>query len=381
LLALFFVGPVVPAAAVAQADQQKSAADAPQTPLAADPMNAETPPAQSQGQPPADRQKAAASGVKHPGGKDDVKAIGNRKVGGLDIYSMDTDIKIGRAAAQEIERTMRLVDDPVINEYVNRIGQNLVRNSDAKVPFTIKILDDDSINAMSLPGGILYVNSGMILAADDEAELAGAMAHEIAHVALRHGTRQMTRAQILGLATVPLIAVGGLPGIVAPQVTRMLLPATLLHFSRNFEAEADYFGTQYMYKAGYDPNALMTFFEKIQVLEKRKPGLVSQAFSTHPPTAQRMRKSQEEISTILPARERYLETTSEFGEVKGRLATLRNLRKVDPNDPTKPTLRKTAGPRSGEGEEKKDDDRPTLQRRYTSTPASVTKELLTAARP
>jgi predicted Zn-dependent protease len=158
------------------------------------------------------------------------------------------------------------------------------------------------------------------------------------------------------------------------------VPATLLHFSRNFEAEADYFGTQYMYKAGYDPNALMTFFEKIQALEKQKPGLISRAFATHPPTAERMRKSQEEISSILPARETYLETTSEFGEVKGRLATLRN-RKVEPTDQAKPTLRKTAGPPSREGQEKKDDDRPKLQRRYNGMPTEVTRELLTAARP
>jgi len=375
LFAFLFVGGIVPAFATVQDDQQKAAPDTQQTSPAPDAKSGETRPAQSEDQPPADRQKAPVPQVKHSGGKDDVEAIGNRNVGGPDWYSMDTDIKIGRAAAQEIDSKSKLIDDPAVNEYVNRIGQNLVRNSDAKVPFTIKVLDDDSINAMSLPGGFLYVNSGMILAADDEAELAGAMAHEIAHVALRHGTRQMMRAQIMKLATTPLILVTGLPGIIVPQAANLLLPATLLHFSRSFEAEADYFGTQYMYKAGYDPNALMTFFEKIEALEKRKPGLVSRAFATHPPTAERMRKSQREIASILPPRDHYLETTSEFGEVKGRLAALRNQRQVGPTDQQKPTLRKTAGPPSSEGEQKKDDDRPTLQRRYIGMATSVTREL------
>jgi beta-barrel assembly-enhancing protease len=175
--------------------------------------------------------------------------------------------------------------------------------------------------------------------------------------------------------------IGGAPGVIGPQVANVTLPLTLLHFSRAFEAEADYYGTQYMYKAGYDPNALMTFFEKIEALEKRKPGAVSKAFATHPPTADRMRKSQREIASILPPRESYLETTSEFGEVKGRLATLRNQRKIDPTDQPRPTLRKTAGPPSSEGQEKKDDDRPKLQRRYTGVSTEVTRELLTATRP
>jgi predicted Zn-dependent protease len=247
---------------------------------------------------------------------------------------------------------------------VNRLGQNLVRNSDAKFVFSFKIIDADDINAMSLPGGFVYINSGMMLAADDEAELAGAMAHEIAHVALRHGTRQMTKAQILNLATVPLVVVGGLPGVIGPQLVNVALPVTLLHFSRAFEAEADYFGTQYMYRAGYDPNALVAFFEKIEALDKKKPGALSRAFATHPQTPDRVRRSQKEIAAILPARDRYVETTSEFNEVKARLAVLRNRRTVEPDGQDKPTLRKAADrTSSGDENKKQEDDRPVLQRR------------------
>lgn len=302
--------------------------------------------------------------VKHKGGKDDVSAIGNRKVGGLDWYPIETDIKIGKAAAQQVEQNVKLVEDPVVTEYVNRIGQNLVRNSDAKVPFTIKVVNSDEINALALPGGPLYVNSGLIMAADDEAELAGAMAHEIAHVALRHATRTMSRADIVNIASIPLIIVSGSAGSQGP---RLAMPLTFLKFSREFEAEADYFGVQYMYKAGYDPNALVSFFEKIQALEKKKPSALSQAFASHPQTRSRMQKSQEEIAAILPPRDHYVETTSEFSDVKARLAIARNQKASDLDDSnkpdsSKPTLRRTAGQATPDGD-KKDEDRPKLQKR------------------
>jgi predicted Zn-dependent protease len=274
--------------------------------------------------------------IKHDGGKKDVDAIGNRKVGGVDWYSIDTDIKIGKMYAAQIEQTMKIVRDPVVNEYVNRVGQNLVRNSDAKFPFTIKVVEADEINAMSLPGGFLYVNTGLILAADDEAELAGVMAHEIAHAALRHATRAMTRTSLMEILSLP--AVVAVPA--AGPFIRFGMPLTLLKFSRAFEDEADYFGIQYMYKAGYDPNALINLFEKIQALEKRKPGTLSKAFATHPQTPERIRKSQKEIATILPPRDHYIETTSEFDEVKARVAISRNQRNIEEAEQNKPTLRK-----------------------------------------
>jgi hypothetical protein len=302
--------------------------------------------------------------VKHDGSKNDVDSIGNRKVGGLDWYSIEREIRMGKGYAMQIEQSMKMVKDPVVNEYVNRIGQNLVRNSDAKVPFTIKVVDSDDINAMALPGGFFYVNSGLILAADDEAELAGVMAHEIAHVCLRHATRGQTRADIANIMTIPLIFVGGGIGYAAREVAGIGLPMTFLKFSRGFEAEADYFGIQYMYKAGYDPNEFVNFFEKIQAQEKKKPGSFAKAFATHPQTPDRIEKSQEEIAKILPARDQYIETTSEFNDVKARLASIENRHKVDDGNPNKPTLRRTASSDSSKDKNgQQDDDRPTLKRR------------------
>jgi len=358
----------------AQDDKQK-----PQATPAASPTQPATD--QTQAQPADDSAKTAPAAssqdaddsnskdpkVKHDGGKKDVDSIGNRKVGGLDWYSIETDIKIGRTYSQQFEAASKMITDPVVNEYVNRVGQNLVRNSDAKVPFTIKVVDADDVNAMALPGGFFYVNSGLILAADDEAELAAVMAHEIAHVALRHATRGQTRADIANIATIPLIFLGGGIGYAARQAAGIGLPMTFLKFNRSFEAEADYFGLEYMYKAGYDPNAFVTIFEKLQALDKKKPGALSKAFSTHPQTPDRIQKSQEEISTILAPRDQYIETTSEFNEVKARLAAIENRHKLDDtNNPNKPTLRRTASTSkdsSTNNGDKKDDDRPTLKRR------------------
>jgi beta-barrel assembly-enhancing protease len=308
------------------------------------------------------------SKVKHDGSKSDVNAIGNRKVGGRglgDWYSLESEIRMGKQYAQEVEATSKLIRDPTITEYVNRIGQNLVRNSDAQVPFTIKVIDSDEVNAFALPGGFFYVNSGLILAADEESELAGVMAHEIAHVAARHATRQMTRAQWANIGTIPLIFVGGGIGYAVRSAAGIGLPLGFLAFSRNFESEADYLGLQYMYKAGYDPNSFVQFFEKLQAREKKKPGTLAKAFSTHPQTPDRISKSQDEIARILPAKAQYVVTTSEFADVKSRLAGLENRRKlVDDKPANKPTLRRTSTTdKTGDKTGDKDDDRPTLHRR------------------
>jgi len=311
-------------------------------------------------------QEPDESKVKHDGKEDDVDAIGNRKIGGRgfgDWYSLETEIKIGKQYAMQVENTVKMVQDPVVNEYVNRIGQNLVRNSDAQVPFTIKVIDSDEVNAFALPGGFFYVNSGLILAADEEAELAGVMAHEIAHVCARHAMRQMTRANIAQLATIPLIFVGGGIGYAAYEAAGLGLPMTFMKFQRNFEAEADYLGLQYMYKTGYDPQAFISFFEKIQAKEKKKPGTLAKAFATHPQTPDRIEKSQQEIATILPAKAQYIVSTSEFDDVKSRLAMIENRHKViEEKDANKPTLRRASNTDKS-GSDKSDDDRPTLKRR------------------
>jgi hypothetical protein len=346
--------------------QQQPASDQTQAPASASAASApdQTPASDQDSDKDKDKKDKKEKKIKHDGSKNDVDAIGNRKLGGMDWYSTESEIKMGKQYAQQIEQSMKLIQDPVVNEYVNRVGQNLVRNSDAKVPFTIKVVDADEINAMALPGGFFYVNSGLILAADDEAELAGVMAHEIAHVAARHATRGATRSQLANIMTIPLIFVGGGIGYAAREAAGIGLPLTFLSFSRGFEAEADYLGVQYMYKAGYDPNELVNFFEKIQAQEKKKPGSLAKAFATHPQTPDRIQKTQEEIATILPSKDQYIETTSEFNDVKSRLASIENRRKVDDSNPNKPTLRRTASSsKDNNGNDKKDDDRPTLKRR------------------
>jgi predicted Zn-dependent protease len=309
----------------------------------------------------------------------EIEDIGNRdKVGkGLNWYSLEKEIAIGKALAQQVEAQSKLVDDPVISEYVNRIGQNLVRNSDAKVPFTIKVIDSDDVNAFALPGGFFFLNTGVLLEADEEAELAGVMAHEIAHVAARHGTRQATRGELANLLSIPLIFVGGGIGYGVRNAASLAIPAGFMKFSRNFEREADRLGLQYLYKTGYDPQAFVTFFEKLQTKEKRRPGTLSKMFSSHPQTPDRIEASQKEIAEILPTRADYIVTTSEFDAVKARLQAMHNRRKPDDRRGDRPTLRKTTradstpvddkskteGDKSGDQSSDTGDKRPTLKRR------------------
>jgi predicted Zn-dependent protease len=322
----------------------------------------------------------------------DVDNIGNRNInkGSINFISLDKEIMMGRQLAAEIERQVKLIDDPTINEYVNRVGQNLVRNSDAKVPFTIKVVESDEINAFALPGGFFYVNSGLILAADDESELAGVMAHEIAHVAARHGTEQASKAELINFASIPLIFMGGVGGFALRQAAGFLIPMQFLQFSRKDESEADYLGLQYLYRTGYDPGAAVSFFEKLQAKESARPGTVSKMFSTHPPTGARIEDSKRNIELVLPDKDQYVVTTSEFNQVKAQLAQLEN-RRPSPEEANKPSLRRktprpdangsdddsdrstsTRGKDSSkdkvestkpEDREPTDDDRPTLKRR------------------
>jgi predicted Zn-dependent protease len=301
----------------------------------------------------------------------DVDDIGARNInkGSVNFYSLDKEIAMGRQLAAEVERQVKLVEDPTINEYVNRVGQNIVRNSDAKVPFTIKVVESDEINAFALPGGFFYVNSGLILAADDESELAGVMAHEIAHVAARHGTEQASKGELINFASIPLIFMGGVGGFAIRQAAGLLIPMQFLQFSRKDEAEADYFGLQYMYKAGYDPTATVSFFEKLQAKESAKPGSVSKLFSTHPPTGDRIEMDKKNIELILPNKEQYVVTTSEFNRVKAQLAQLEN-RRPNQEEANKPSLRRKTQTQRRDPNDRgttstSDDDssdRPTLKR-------------------
>jgi predicted Zn-dependent protease len=302
--------------------------------------------------------------------ENDPDAIGNRDVGkGINFYSIEKEIALGKQMAQEVERQARIVNDPVISEYVNRIGQNLVRNSDAKVPFTIKVIDSEEINAFALPGGFFFVNTGILLNADNEAEMAGVMAHEIGHVAARHGTRQATRGELVNYGTIPLIFLGGWAGYAIRQGAGLAIPMGFLTFSRAMESEADLLGLEYMYKAGYDPTCFVDFFEKVQSLEKRKPGTMSKVFASHPPTDDRIKVAQERIQKYLKARPEYVVSTSEFSDVKARVVAMHNQRKIEVGkDSGRPTLRRNPnGQIDSNGDEKapKNDesDRPTLKRR------------------
>jgi predicted Zn-dependent protease len=309
-------------------------------------------------------------GIKQ-GSVNDVNAVGTRDIGGRGMgnwYSTETEIRMGKSYAMQLEKSVKFVNDPVVVEYVNRIAQNLVKNSDAKVPFTIKVIDSDEVNAMALPGGFMYVNSGLILTADDEAEMAGVIAHEIGHVAAHHAVREQTRMNMAQLGTIPLIFIGGWTGYGIYEAAQIGIPLTFLTFSRGFESQADFLGVQYMYRSGYDPQAFVTIFEKLENLEKTKPHLISKAFSSHPQTPDRIEATQKEIATILPPRAEYVVTTSEFDDVKARLARIENKRKLnDGGKGNQPTLRRAStsnnDPNAPPDSNQPGNDRPTLQRR------------------
>ena len=295
-------------------------------------------------------------------------AIGNRNVGcdrGLGNWiSLEKQTAMGRQYANMVDQSSRLITDPIVTEYVNRLGQNLVRNSDARVPFTIKVIDDESANAFALPGGFFYVNTGAILAAESESELAGVMAHEIAHVAACHAAREMTRSQLANIASLPLIFIGGWAGIGIQEVASLALPVSFMKFSRNFESEADYLGVEYLYKSGYDPIGLITFFEKIEAMEKKKPGFLSKTFASHPQTPERVERTQHEIATILPAKPEYVVDTSEFQQIKVRLNAIEHKRVPKDERQDKPELRRTQQtPSSPSDSGSSGDDRPPVLHR------------------
>jgi len=288
------------------------------------------------------------------GSEADINSIGNRKIGhGPNFYSLDSEITLGSELAKEVDRSAKFIDDPLVNEYVNRIGQELVRDSDARFPFTIKVIDSEEANAFALPGGFLYVNSGLILLADEEAELAGVLAHEIAHVCARHETRDSTRRQIARFAAMSLLFLG--PGgwagyAIYASGVKVGVPLIFLKFSRRAESEADYLGLQYMYKAGYDPNAFITFFERAAASET-SPGKFATMFSSHPPTRNRMKAIQREIETILPPSDQYIVTTSEFDVIRSRLLRDDQGNRADLNGsmpklrrPTEPDMNDTSNP-------------------------------------
>ena len=277
--------------------------------------------------------------------KYDVTLIGHRNIGsGLNFYSLEREIAVGQELAKEVEQSSRLITDPEVTAYVNRIGQNLVRNSDSRVPFTIRVIDSCEINAFALPGGFFYVDSGLILAADSEAELAAIMAHEIAHVAARHATKNMTKQQIWNMASMPLMFVGGPAGYAIAEIANIAVPMSFLKFSRDSEREADMLGLQYDYAAGYDPQAFIQFFERLKAGQKQKHSKIAKLFSTHPMTADRIRAAQAEIQKYLPDRDSYVVDTSDFEAMKARLIELQGSNRLaSEKGDNRPVLRNHTG--------------------------------------
>lgn len=311
--------------------------------------------------------------------------IGKRNINKhqINFYSIDKEVGVGRQFALEVDRSAKLVEDPIIVEYINKVGQNLVLHSDAKVPFTIKVVDADEVNAFALPGGFFYVNKGLILAADNEAELAGPMAHEIAHVAARHGVEQASKGEIVNWSTLPLIFIGGWGGFGARQAASIFIPVGFLKFSRNAEYEADVLGVQYLWATGYDPHAMATFFEKLQSQEKKKPGTINKIFSTHPVVGERIDRVNSLIARF-PERSEYTINTSEFQQVKNRLISITNARAtggrggVTEADSKRPTLKRrqpgapgeNSDGTSGTSTEPETKERPTLRKQGEKPPGN-----------
>jgi predicted Zn-dependent protease len=309
--------------------------------------------------------QAPAHGKEAVPAKYDVNKIGDRGIGdGVNFYSLERERALGRALATEVEASSKMVTDPQIVDYVNRLAQNLVRHSDAKVPFQVKVIDNDEINAFALPGGYFFIHSGLLQAAANEAQLAGVMAHEIAHVAARHATKNATRMQIFNLASVPLIFVAGPAVYMARQMAGLAVPMTFLKFSRNAEREADLLGLEYSYSAGYDPAEFVRFFETIKARQQKKVSFIAKAFMTHPMTDDRIQRAQKEIATMLPARNEYVVTSSDFDGMKARLNELTSLHRINGGPTDRPVLRRR-GPDEAPNDkaDSKDDDRPTLHRR------------------
>jgi predicted Zn-dependent protease len=268
--------------------------------------------------------------------KKDPSEIGNRKVAtGPNFYSIEREMLMGKQLALEVEKQAKLYQDPIVNEYVNRIAQNLSRHSDVTFPVIVKVLEGDQPNAFTLPGGHVFINTGLLRLSESEAELASAISHELGHVAARHATRQATQERIGSISNIPLTVFGGpLAGLAA----RNAMPLGFLKVSRVFETEADLLGLEYLYDAGYDPSAAVDMFERIEATERKKTGAVGQLFVTHPVTSDRIAKTQKNIDQILPPKAEYVVNTSEYEDVRKRLVD----QNEKPKDSNRPTLRRTS---------------------------------------
>jgi hypothetical protein len=330
---------------------------------------------------PANQTTSAAAAKKPLSVNEDPAMIGKRNINkGFSGWlggSQAKEVQFGRALAAEVEKEVKLVDDSLVTEYVNRVGQNIVNHSDAKVPFTIKVIDSDEVNAFALPGGFFYVNKGLILAADNESELAGVMAHEIAHVAARHAMENQGKATLINYGMLAGIIFGG--GILSNVLYNgggFFESLAMLKFSRGAEEEADRLGVQYMYAAGYDPSGMATMFEKLSEMNKKRPGKLAKMFMTHPESLER-RDAAVALAARFPEKEEYVISTSDFQRVKQHLMKISNVRTATAGDientsePGRPTLKRRApentdskdNPSSSDADKQNDKAPPKLVRR------------------
>jgi predicted Zn-dependent protease len=290
-------------------------------------------------------------------GKYDVEYIGRRGIGhGFNLYSLKRERELGQSMAASFNRNTKIITDPLVNDYVNRLAQKIVGNSDAEIPFTIKVIDSGDIpRAFGLPGGFLFIDTALIISADGEAELAGVIAREIAHVAARHATRALTRKQLWNIAG-SVAYLTGPAGVAFEDAGGIAGPLWLKKFIRDSEYEADLLGIEYAYAAGYDPQALLDALEKLHALEVKRnaalskiPGYhlasklpfhnrLARSFASYPLTDERIQRLQDEIAALLPNRKDYVLDTGEFEEVKAALLASQT-----------PTLRHHS---SGDGDDK-----------------------------
>jgi hypothetical protein len=319
--------------------------------------------------------------------KEDPSQIGKRKINaGTDKFfgwlggSQDKEVALGRRLAMEVEQQVKMVEDPIVTEYVNRVGQNVVLNSDAKVPFTIKVIDSDEVNAFALPGGFFFVNKGLILAADNEAELAGVMAHEIAHVAARHAMENQGKSALINYGALAGIIFGGpIVSTVLQNGGGILAGLAGLKFTRGAEMEADSLGVQYLYASGYDPTAMSTMFEKLASQKQKKASTLTKLFSTHPQSLDR-RDASLALVARFPEKEEYIISTSEFQRVKGHLLKLTNAKAgipidFDEGDPGRPTLKKRQpdSPETTDGTDGSSSSEPPKLKKRGEEPAATPK--------
>lgn len=234
------------------------------------------------------------------------------------------EIELGTQAAAEIEKQQPVLPDKPTRRYVNRLGQALVHKSGrSNIAYQFRVINSPQINAFALPGGFIYVNRGLIEAADNESELVGVLGHEIAHVVARHSAEQIKRAQVagLGLGVLDLILGRGTRGQVASAAAQMVTAGTFFKFSRDMEREADRLGAKNVYDTGWEPNGMISFFEKLASLQKRQPNAVATFFSTHPNPSERADNIADLIESFPPRRD--LRTDSrDFQNIKARLKRL-----------------------------------------------------------